>query len=583
MRLIRRPSAVAALTLGFATLAGVWGQLLGAQHVAALASSLDRIEMVALDWRYRLVGPRAPPRGVVIAAIDDETVRLAGSFPLPRGFLAQIVRGLAAKNPQVVAVDILLLDPGPPDADQELADALKSTRAVIGGLAIFGSNAIAWNDELVSRGGYAAAIPRPTRILWPQEKFSAVTRTGLSNISTDDSGVPRFVPMLFASGGDLEPSFALISAAAALNTDPVIGKNSISLGPRAVSLDFGYHLPLRFYGPEGSIRTFSAADVVAGKVNDEDLAGQTVVLGVTAAGAGDRFATSFDRSTPGVEIFATAVDNLLAGDGLVRGEQTRRIDAGVAVALAVGSVLLLSIPRVSLALGATLALLAAWLAANVAAFQQGFWFNIAVPAAAVAPAAVVYGFARLWLAQRDARRYSAQSETLRHFHAPGMTDLLTRNPDFLTHPVSQNAAVVFVDLSNFTGVTELLGPVWTRELLAALHDLIEKAAGDHQGYVAGFMGDGAMLVFGLPKPRPDDACRALRAVAQLYAATSNWIASLPPIAKERLRARVGAHSGQSFCPALAPPRISTSRRPATRSMSQAACWKSRKNARPESS
>jgi CHASE2 domain len=37
--------------------------------------------------------------------------------------------------------------------------------------------------------------------------------------------------------------------------------------------------------------------------------------GATASGTGDRFATPFDRVTPGVEIFATANSNLLAGDG----------------------------------------------------------------------------------------------------------------------------------------------------------------------------------------------------------------------------------------------------------------------------
>ena len=210
MRLIRRPSAVAALTLGFATLAGVWGQLLGAQHVAALASSLDRIEMVALDWRYRLVGPRAPPRGVVIAAIDDETVRLADRFPAARFSGADRARPRREK-PAGCRSRYPVARPRTSRRGPGAGRRAEIDRAVIGGLAIFGSNAIAWNDELVSRGGYAAAIPRPTRILWPQEKFSAVTRTGLSNISTDDLGVPRFVPMLFASGGDLEPSFALIA------------------------------------------------------------------------------------------------------------------------------------------------------------------------------------------------------------------------------------------------------------------------------------------------------------------------------------------------------------------------------------
>ena len=130
------------------------------------------------------------------------------------------------------------------------------------------------------------------------------------------------------------PSFALASAAAALNTDPVLGKDVVKLRARSVALDLGYHLPLRFYGPSGSFREFGAWRAVSGELEPDDVRGQVVVVGATATGTGDRFATPFDRVTPGVEIFATAISNLLAGDGLIRDGVTRGIDAVVAVGLA---------------------------------------------------------------------------------------------------------------------------------------------------------------------------------------------------------------------------------------------------------
>src|SRR5262245_33271742 len=104
---VRRPSDRVALTWLFVVLGAVWRGFLGARHIAAVGSELDRLENLALDWRHSLDGIHAAPRGVVIAAIDDETIAQAGSFPLPRGMLARIVQGLAAGNPQVVAVDIL--------------------------------------------------------------------------------------------------------------------------------------------------------------------------------------------------------------------------------------------------------------------------------------------------------------------------------------------------------------------------------------------------------------------------------------------------------------------------------------------
>jgi adenylate cyclase len=84
MMVLRRPSARAILTILFVLIGAVWGGFLGLRHLAARASALDALENLSRDWRYSLAGPRTPPRGVVTAAIDEETIRQAGAFPLPR-------------------------------------------------------------------------------------------------------------------------------------------------------------------------------------------------------------------------------------------------------------------------------------------------------------------------------------------------------------------------------------------------------------------------------------------------------------------------------------------------------------------
>jgi adenylate cyclase len=537
----RRPSPKAALTVLFVVFGIAWGGFLGARHLAAVGSALDQVENLSLDWRYSLVGPRVPPPGVVIAAIDEDTIRQAGSFPLPRHVLAKIVSGLARYNPQVICVDVLLLDPGTPDTDRELADALHATRSVIGAVALFDPDDA--NGQEPARPGGDDFIPAPARILWPQDIFRQATRSGLSNVSTDRSGVPRYVPMLFASGGMIVPSFALASAAAALNTDPVLGKDVVKLRARSVALDLGYHLPLRFYGPSGSFRDFGAWRAINGELEPDDVRGQVVVVGATAFGTGDRFATPFDRVTPGVEIFATAISNLLAGDGLIRDSLTRGIDAAIAVALPVAAVLLLALRPLWLAIALTTSAFVAWVVALVVAFTQGYWLSFAVPAAAAVPVAVTYGVGRLWVEQRAVERFASETEVLRRFQAPGLLALLTKDPALLAKPVRQQAAILFVDLSGFTGLTESLGPAWTRDLLVELHERIERAATDHHGFVVSYMGDGAMILFGLPAPQPGDAACALAAVERLHRDLSAWLGNLPPVALGKLLPRVGGHFG----------------------------------------
>ena len=62
------------LTGGFVAAALVSGAWLGLNHVMGTASGLDRIENLTLDWRFLLAGARPAPPGVVIVAIDDQTL-----------------------------------------------------------------------------------------------------------------------------------------------------------------------------------------------------------------------------------------------------------------------------------------------------------------------------------------------------------------------------------------------------------------------------------------------------------------------------------------------------------------------------
>ena len=73
-----RPGPSWFLTGGFLAAALVLGGGLGALELNGLASPLDRIENLTLDWRFLLAGARPAPPGVIIVAIDDEALSEAG-------------------------------------------------------------------------------------------------------------------------------------------------------------------------------------------------------------------------------------------------------------------------------------------------------------------------------------------------------------------------------------------------------------------------------------------------------------------------------------------------------------------------
>ncbi len=536
-----RPSFEALLTSSFVLAGVLWGGVLGTRQMVGLDSGLDRAEYLTLDWRFLLAGERPAPRGVVIAAIDDETLREVGSYPVPRDKLAQIVRKLATYAPQAIAVDMLFVDPGKANSDAILAEALRGTPSIVGAVGVFnneGSHS-GKRSELKS----ADLVPAPTTVLWPIPIIRDATQTGLVNLSTDNTGVPRFIPMLFRVGDMLAPSFVLAASSTALHTEPVFGTNLVRLAARTAPLDLGYHLPLRYYGPRGSIRQFSIARILRGDLDPDLVRAQVVVIGATALGTGDIFATPFDRTFPGVEVLATAVSNLLAGDGLIRSNSVRTMDAATSVALPAILVLLLGFRRAMLGVGLACIVLVGWIAAVYAAFLAGYWLSIAVPLSSALPIGVTYALVRLVADRASARRLSDEKQALAKFQSPFLLKHILANPQFLEKPVRKDIPVVFLDLSNFTSVAEALGPEWARELLADFQARIEHIIVAKQGYVTSFMGDGAMIIFGLPTIQADDASRALHAIIQLRDSITAWLNTLPPAAKDRLSVRIGGHFG----------------------------------------
>jgi class 3 adenylate cyclase len=95
--------------------------------------------------------------------------------------------------------------------------------------------------------------------------------------------------------------------------------------------------------------------------------------------------------------------------------------------------------------------------------------------------------------------------------------------------------VVFCDLVGSTALSSRLDPEDLREVIGAYHRCIGEVAARFDGFIARYMGDGALIYFGYPQAREDDAERAVRAGLALVAA----ITVLRPHAAIKLQCRVG--------------------------------------------
>ena len=522
-------------------LAGLWGGGVYLAHSLGRLPSLDRVESAITDFRTTLRGVRTPPDLITIVEIDDSLVKQLGSYPLMRADLARIVDAITRLKPKVVAIDILLLDKGSEEGDAALASALRGGTSVIAAAAVFpeSSQSISVQDD----SSPLARLPTAEGFLWPLKKFSDEALVGIVNVTTDQSGAPRAIPMLFRAGDGIVMSFPLRVAALAAGIEPAMESDRMILGQLSIPTDADHALPITFYGPRRTIRTVSAGSLVAGKLNPAVIEDRIIVVGAAVTGGGDFFPTPFDRLMPGVEIMATAITHLLTGDVVRHDRAVQTADAITCVILPMILVALLTWQRSTAGLFAAAAVILAWMGATALAFASGVWLSAALPVAATAPPAILFGIVQLWSGRRRAQYFSMKSRLLEEFQAPGIQQWLTANPDFLAEPVRQNAAIVFIDLSGFTTLSEVIGPDRIRGLLKEFHSLVDKEVVNCRGFITSFLGDGAMILFGLPEPAPDDAFRAADCAVRLCRSTAKWLTSLPASISSELGYKLGAHFG----------------------------------------
>lgn len=521
-------------------LTALWGAGIYAGHANGHLRFLDRLEATLTDLRTLARGVQRPPDLVTIVAIDNTVVKRGGSYPLPRADLARVVDTIVQFKPKVIAIDLLLVDRSAAIGDATLAQTLATGPIVLAAAAIFPTA-----SETVATGGEdpLAALPQAERFLLPLPAFAEHAEVGIVNVATGQSGSPLSVPMLFRTRDKVEMSFPLRVASRALDKPLTITPDRLMLGDRAVPTDTDFALPITYYGPRRTIRTVSAQSVFDGTLDRKAIENRIVVIGAAVAGGGDFYPTPFDSLMPGVEVVSTVITHLVAGDGIVRDHKVHIADALAAILLPMLLVGLLAWRRSAPGLVAAAVVMMAWAALNLFAFTHGIWLNAATTLAAAVPPVAVFAGVQLWVGGRRTQYLAAKSRSLAQFQAPAVQEWLARDPDFLAKPVRQNAAIVFIDLSGFTALSERIDPDALRDLLKAFHALIDKAAVDCGGMVTGFLGDGAMILFGLPSAMPDDAARALKCAIDLHRSVERWIATLPPEVADQVGFKIGAHFG----------------------------------------
>lgn len=319
-------------------LAGVAGTALLALITLLLHAFAPFVEYGVYDLLLRLK-PSRNADSVAIVAIDSKSIAEIGGFPWPRGAIARLADSIRAAEVRVAAFDFVFPPRDDSAGNKRLASAFERTDNLIlpfqmhavenrAAVAIIPAEAFAHRflvlkrtEELAARFFYSGQRIDISDPLF----FRHAGRSGYINVSTSASGQKlREIVHVIRAGDEYFPSFAVAAAAAWHGLEPqqlaLDGSHGVILGADTLPLSrYAGSALLNFRGPPGTIQTISAVDLMTGSIDKSALRDKIVLIGITdPAAAPDLFVTPGSAQFPGVEIWATAIADIIQNASIQR-------------------------------------------------------------------------------------------------------------------------------------------------------------------------------------------------------------------------------------------------------------------------
>ena len=560
-----------------------YGLLAGALAAAA-AGVLDRAGLVARwdnplsDWRARILAqPSAATPQVKLVLLDQysldwgsETMGL--SWPWPRDMYSAVLDYLARNGARAVVFDVLYTEASASGvSDDERFGAAAGRFGNFVGAVFLGKTtdqATRWPDE---------AQPNPVRVdgleAWlaahpaaAAELVSAAAAFPVPELATnaawlanvrevpDGDGVFRRATPFRLFDGQVLPSLGFAGWLAGLAEKPVVGRigeNELVIGGRRVPLDGSGRMILKFRGPARVHQTFNAAEVIqselrlleGGKPPIADgsvFKDAYVVFGFSAPGLKDLRPSPMGGDYPGPAIYATMLDNLLAGDFL-------RDAPGWAVWLWVLALALAAGVAASAARNgwqtafAAAVLLASPVLAGGAAWRAGLVLPAAGALLAVVLALLAGAVINFVL---EGRQKMFIKGAFKHYLSAEVIEQIMRDPNSLKlGGEKRELTIFFSDLQGFSTISERLGPEDLTKLLndylSDMTDIILAEGGTLDKYE----GDAIIAFWNAPLHQPDHAARAVRASVRCQRKLAERRAEFQERTGAVLKMRIGLNTG----------------------------------------
>jgi len=483
---------------------------------------LTNADQYVIDLETARYAPAEPqdPDIVIVAVTEDTLAQYPYRAPVDRGFLAELLTTLAAKNPRAIGVDFLFDQPTEQGKDAALAQAIATIKVPLR-IAYTETNTIV--DER-QRAYLKSFVPPGKR--------------GLVNLATDQFDVVRGIyPGAVTSDGRYVMGFSRALAEAVGVKTPA---EQAPLGWRGQPAN-GDPTFAKF--PAHGVKFFPASW-------DEKFRNKIVLIGSDLTLV-DRHRSPFSTVSAdgaglaGVEIQAYALSQLLHGRSSPI--TTWKLDLLISLLMAGIGAFLGRTPRhIALRFGAGLLLVGGFWLGDVLLFQAGG--PLGGPLAPALSLAMAF-FATEAISGGEARaqRKFIESVFSRHV-APEVVGQILNDPTRMTSLEGERRVMTFLftDIANFTTLSE---GVEAKELSRLLNEYLEvmtELVQKHGGMVDKFIGDAVVAIFNAPIDLPGHSEAAVRCALEMDRFSKNFSAEQKARGIPFGLTRIGVHTGAAM-------------------------------------
>lgn len=477
---------------------------------------------------------------ITIVALDDETVKRYGRWPVPRQAYVDLLNALKPHNTRAVAFDIGFYDPSDrPEQDRALANAIKDLGNVY--LAMQGTGIAEYRD----RAQHFPALQLPLDMF-----REAAAGLGAVNVNPEfDSRVRE--AQLVIKGPDGKPyhALALVATARHLNADlsraQVSGDRFIVPArpvDRNMPLNDGGAMRIYFAAPPhppveagkprceaGRFCVVSLIDVVDGKVPKELLQFRSVYVGAhTISGVPDNYPVpnSANDKMWGVEIWANAAQSIFTNRYPVPNEGFVQTVIQAVALTVVGMFLVVRFRLVGFiaALAAVLVYsfvkIAFFLLSIDSAVGDG---PVHIPSIAYFLPAVFWWVVTLgYLLVEEQLAVARTQSTFGRFVTPSVARTIMDREESGALQLGgelREVTVLFGDIRGFTTMSEGMEPGTLMGTLNRYFDGMVGVVNRYQGTVNKYNGDNIMVIWNAPVEVPDHPRKAVECALEMQ----RWI------------------------------------------------------------